>query len=307
MADVFKRVRFRLALLDALAKGRFLAEDRVMKIKVIASAFLAVGAIQTPISSQPRPEPTLQPPLSLSRLDCGSIDIANLADFSDTGRYEGQKKTLVASCYLVRSGDKYLLWDTGLDGALAGKPRDKDGSLVREKIATQLARGKVRPEDITYVGISHYHYDHTGQVADFPDATLLVGKGDWEALKTRPSAAARFAHWLKGGGKVEPLQADRDVFGDGRVRILKMPGHTEGHQALLVRLAGGPVLISGDQYHFAENRQVGGVPSFNVNRAETLASHDRFEKLAANLKARVIIQHEPADVAKLPPFPQAAR
>jgi glyoxylase-like metal-dependent hydrolase (beta-lactamase superfamily II) len=66
----------------------------------------------------------------------------------------------------------------------------------------------------------------------------------------------------EGRGKVEPLQADRDVFGDGRVRILKMPDITEGHQALLVRLAGGPVLISGDQYHFAERtRRSAGVPA----------------------------------------------
>src|SRR3546814_13839008 len=84
-----------------------------------------------------------------------------------------------------------------------------------------------------------------------------------------------------------------------------MPGHTEGHQALLVRLASGPVLISGDQYHFTENREVGGVPRFNVDRADTLASHDRFEKLARNLHANVIIQHEPDDVDKLPAFPEA--
>jgi glyoxylase-like metal-dependent hydrolase (beta-lactamase superfamily II) len=235
------------------------------------------------------------------------LDIPDLGAFSDTGLYQGQQKTLGASCYLIRNGDHYLLWDTGLDGALAGKPKDKEGSFLRQTIAAQLARIKLRPQDIDYVGISHYHYDHTGQVADFPGSTLLVGKADWEALKTRPAATARFAKWLTGGGKLELVQGDRDVFGDGRVQILSLPGHTEGHQALLVRLASGPVLISGDQYHFTENRQVGGVPSFNVDRADTLASHDRFEKLAANLRAKVIIQHEPRDVAKLPPFPQAAR
>lgn len=250
-----------------------------------------------------------QPPgrLQLWRLDCGSLDIADLGDFSDTGLYRGQRKTLVDSCYLVRNGDRLLLWDTGLDGALAGKPKDKEGSFLKERLAPQLARIAVKPQDVTFVGISHYHYDHTGQVADFPDATLLTGKGDWEIIKVWKPAEPRFRRWLSGGGKVEPLDGDKDVFGDGRVSILTMPGHTEGHQALLVRLASGPVLISGDQYHFTENRQIGGVPSFNVNRADTLASHDRFEKLAANLKAKVIIQHEPADVAKLPAFPQAAQ
>jgi N-acyl homoserine lactone hydrolase len=88
--------------------------------------------------------------------------------------------------------------------------------------------------------------------------------------------------------------------------MLKLPGHTPGHNALLVRLASGPVLLSGDQYHFTEQVANRGVPSFNHDRADTLASHDRFDRIARNLGAKVIIQHEPADVAKLPAFPQAA-
>jgi glyoxylase-like metal-dependent hydrolase (beta-lactamase superfamily II) len=243
--------------------------------------------------------------MELWRLDCGSIDV-DLGAFSDTGLFQGQRRNLVASCYLIRNGNRLLLWDTGLDGALAGKPRDEDGSELKETIVTQLARIGVAPAEVTYVGLSHYHYDHTGQAPDFPNATLLPGKGDWQAIQVRPEFEPRFRRWLTGGGKIEPVEGDKDVFGDGRVMILKMPGHTPGHQALLVRLASGPVLISGDQYHFTENRKVGGVPSFNTDRADTLASHDRFEKLAANLKAKVIIQHEPRDVAKLPLFPRAA-
>jgi glyoxylase-like metal-dependent hydrolase (beta-lactamase superfamily II) len=269
------------------------------RVTMAAAAFVTLAGMLAP--------PAANAPLSLYRLDCGTIDIADLGLFSDTGLYAGQKKTLAASCYLVRSGDKLLLWDTGVDGALAGKPKDKQGTLLKEKLVAQLARIGVRPQDVTYVGLSHYHYDHTGQVVDFPGATLLPGKGDWEVIKVWPPAAPRFDHWLKGGGKVEPVDGDKDVFGDGRVTILEMPGHTEGHQALLVRLASGPVLISGDQFHFTENRAVGGVPSFNVDRADTLASHDRFEKLARNLNAKVIIQHEPGDIAKLPAFPQAAQ
>ena len=269
------------------------------RVIVAAAAFLALTGMQAP--------PAEQPPLSLWRLDCGTLDIDDLGVFSDTGLYSGQKKTLVASCYLVRDGDRLLLWDTGVDGALAGKPKDAEGTFRKEKLVTQLERIGVSPADVTYVGISHYHYDHTGQVADFPNSTLLTGKGDWDVINVWPPAKERFAHWLSGGGKVEPLEGDKDVFGDGRVTILHMPGHTEGHQALLVRLASGPVLISGDQYHFTENREVGGVPSFNVNRADTLASHDRFEKLAKNVGAKIIIQHEPDDIAKLPAFPKAAQ
>lgn len=89
--------------------------------------------------------------------------------------------------------------------------------------------------------------------------------------------------------------------------MLRLPGHTPGHSGLLVRLKEkGPVLLTGDLAHFSENYESNGVPTFNVNRAESLASLDRFKKLADNLKATVIIQHEPADVGKLPAFPQAA-
>lgn len=246
------------------------------------------------------------PSLELWRLDCGTLDVGDLGDYSDTGLYSGQKKIFVASCYLIRDGDRYLLWDTGLDGAMAGKPKDSDGGLLKERIVTQLARIGVKPEAISFVGISHYHYDHTGQAANFAAATLLIGKADWEIIQQRDDLRPRFTAWLEGKGKVETVPGDKDVFGDGKVTMLAMPGHTPGHHALLVRLASGPVLLSGDQYHFTENRHVGGVPGFNRDRADTLASHDRFEKLATNTRAKVIIQHEPDDVAKLPAFPKAA-
>jgi glyoxylase-like metal-dependent hydrolase (beta-lactamase superfamily II) len=81
-----------------------------------------------------------------------------------------------------------------------------------------------------------------------------------------------------------------------------MPGHTPGHVVLLLKLASGYLLLSGDQYHFRENRAVAGVPAFNQNRADTLASHGRFEEIARNLKARVVIQHDPATWRYCRPF-----
>ena len=119
--------------------------------------------------------------------------------------------------------------------------------------------------------------------------------------------AAAFTHWIAEGGKVEPLGADKDVFGDGRVVVLRTPGHTPGHSSLLVRLKDkGPVILSGDAAHFHENYDSNGVPSFNYERADTIASLDRIKKIAANLKATVIIQHDPRDIPKLPAFPAAA-
>ena len=97
------------------------------------------------------------------------------------------------------------------------------------------------------------------------------------------------------------------MFGDKSVVVLDMPGHTPGHKALLVRLKSGAVLLTGDLYHGTEQVANRGVPSFNTNRADTLASFDRFQAIARSLKAKVIIQHETSDIAKLPPFPRAAQ
>ena len=244
--------------------------------------------------------------LAVTRLDCGtSPGPSDVARFSDVFTHVGLQVPIVYSCYLVKHGDDYLLWDTGQSmsaGAVAPKTT----------IVNQLAQVNVRPEQIKFVGISHYHPDHTGQVASFPQATLLIGKGDWDVLtspKPPPNANPdRFTNWIGGAGKMEALPLDKDVFGDGTVIVLATPGHTPGHHSLLVKLKQmGPVLISGDLAHFHENYESNGVPPFNTGRAETLASLDRFKKIAANLKATVILQHDGRDIPKLPVLPASAK
>src|SRR5262249_28667892 len=148
------------------------------------------------------------------------------------------------------------------------------------------------PDQIKFVGISHYHGDHTGQVASFPKATLLIGTREWDAI-TAPKPAEGvnfkpFEGWIKGENKVEPLPLglDKDVFGDSSVIVLRTPGHTPGHSSLLVKLASGSLILSGDAVHFRENLDTDGVPAFNYDRAQTVASIERLKKMAANLKAQ---------------------
>jgi N-acyl homoserine lactone hydrolase len=249
--------------------------------------------------------------VSLTRFDCSSsAGPADIGRFSDTMAQEGKKLQLTASCYLIRHADHYLIWDTGYPAAAPGAP--PADRTVKVTLVEQLAQLKIKPEQINYVGISHYHGDHTGQAAAFPQATLLIGQGDWDVLKgPTPSGttnAAPLQHWLSGPGKSEPVAKDKDVFGDGTVVMLDMPGHTPGHHSLLVKLKEkGNVLLTGDQAHFRENYESNGVPTFNFNRADTLASFDRFKQIAKNLSATVIIQHDPRDIDKLPAFPTAAK
>ena len=162
--------------------------------------------------------------------------------------------------------------------------------------------------EIDIVGISHDHSDHTGQAADFPEAKLIIGTKDFDRAQApaMPGGPNPILPWTRKGATVVKSSGDVDVFGDGSVVMLELPGHTPDHHALLVRLASGPVLLSGDLYHSLEAREKRGVPPFNTSRKETLASMDTFEALAKKLGAKVIIQHEPRDIAKLPPFPKAA-
>jgi N-acyl homoserine lactone hydrolase len=262
-----------------------------------ASAFVSVAAL-----AQGAPE------ITLTRMaDCGTPQAPTAVNqrFSDTFAYGDLKVQFVFSCYLIKHGDDYMMWDTG--HAMTAPNVAPKVSLV-----DQLGQLGVKPEQIKFVGISHYHADHTGQVGSFPKATVLIGKGDWDAISAPTPAqgvnAAPFAPWIKGEGKVEPLLNDKDVFGDGSVIVLNTPGHTPGHHSILIRLAQtGAVLITGDAVHFHENYDTGGVPWFNFDRAQTQASIDRMKKLAANAKATVIIQHDARDIDKLPAFPAAAK
>lgn len=265
---------------------------------------LAFAGVGTGVQAQ-APAPAAAAP-EIWRIDCGNIHVTNLNVFSDAFLYTGQQKALVASCYLIKHGDRYLLWDTGLSGELLGQTRENGPFRLslRERIVPQLARIGVTPEQINFVGISHHHFDHTGQLADFPRATLLIGTGDWDQVRAEGAPAglaAPFQPWIAGGGTAQPVPGDHDVFGDGSVMMLNLPGHTPGHHGLLVRLAGGRnVLLSGDQFHFTEQVANNGVPGFNTNRADTLASSARLLAMARALNAELVIQHEANDVGKVP-------
>ena len=272
-----------------------LRKTSVSALIACASAFASLPSL-----AQSTPEVTL------TRLDCGTQVMNDISvRFTDTFAYPGQKLPFTFSCYLIKHGEDYMLWDTG-HSMSAGPPAPKTS------IVDQLAQLKVKPEQIKFIGISHFHADHTGQLPNFPGASLLIGKGDWDGIKATPAMAganvAAFGHWMNGGGKMEALSGDKDVFGDATVVIMRTPGHTPGHNSVMVRLKdAGNFLLTGDLSHFHENYDSNGVPSFNFHRGDTVASLERFKKAAANLKATVVIQHDPRDIGKLPAFPIAAK
>ena len=245
---------------------------------------------------------------SLTRLDCGTGEFKDMNGFfSDRpGVYPPGPGTVVDSCYLIQHDGQQMIWDTGFPAKLKGGSQDMGFTAkLSTTLAEQLAQLNLKPADIDVVGISHMHGDHTGQAAEFPQARLLIGKGDFEQSAGKEDP---FGPWRTGkGGDINlAISGETDVFGDGSVIAVHLPGHTPDHLALLVKLKSGPVLLSGDLYHSTIAREKKSMPGFNTDKKQTLASMDRFEKVASDLKAKVIIQHEPDDVAKLPAFPAAA-
>jgi len=180
------------------------------------------------------------------------------------------------------------------------KPADpKATHWYRPKtLASQLEQLGVKPADIKIVAVSHTHPDHVGNVEMFPQSMLLVQKAEYEW------PGANNAPRFKPEHPVTKLEGDKDVFGDGSVTIISTPGHTPGHQSLLVKLPKtGALLLSGDAVHFKSNWDNRGVPAGNTGQDETRASMQKMADIMAREKAQLWINHDKAqrDTLKMSP------
>jgi N-acyl homoserine lactone hydrolase len=236
-------------------------------------------------------------------LNCGEGVAGDISRWSP-GVNVGKSMDFVDNCYLIKHAHGWFLWDTGLADSiadLAGGQRPPDPRMTHwrrpKKLMAQLDELGVKPADIKYVAVSHTHPDHIGNVELFPQTMLLVQKAEYE---WPAPVGPRF----KPEHPVTKLEGDRDVFGDGSVTILSTPGHTPGHQSLLVKLSKtGPVILSGDAVHFKSNWDNRGVPEGNSSKEQTLASMQRLADLLAQNKAQLWINHDKAqrDTLKMAP------
>ena len=153
--------------------------------------------------------------------------------------------------------------------------------------------------------MSHLHYDHAGNANDFAASIWLVQRPEHEAAFGDPQGFFdRTLYAALETSETLLIDGDHDVFGDGRVVIRSAPGHTPGHQVLFVDLAEtGPLVLSGDLYHFPESRTLKRVPTFNFDEAETLASMDAVEDFLIESGARLWIEHDSAANALLDKAP----
>jgi N-acyl homoserine lactone hydrolase len=252
----------------------------------------------------------------LYRLDCGH-SLANDESVWTPGENVGRDIEFSSTCWLIKHGKEWLLWDTGVPESSLNDPKGWS-TLPKlivyhldKSITAQLAEIALKPGDIGRVAISHTHGDHIGNMALFPNAAVLMQRAEHSWIHSPDGANANInqlmalARNLLGTPKhLQLIDRDTDVFGDGSVTLLATPGHTPGHQSLLVHLKkSGFIILSGDVVHLEGNFAKNIVPSLNTDKAQSIASMERVRQLIATYKATLFINHDKRQTDQLKVIP----
>ncbi len=254
-----------------------------------------------------------QPPSSVRIyvFDCGKLDIP------DTTPYQLKREDIATNvmsvpCFLIAHPKGTLMWDVGAvpDSAI---PAGGTGTLrvygtSNKPLRGQLAAIGYAPSDITYISFSHFHWDHVGNANMFASATWLVRAKEREVMFSDPPSPRtepqNFSA-LKASKTVLISGGDYDVFGDGAVVIKSAAGHSPDHQVLFVKLARtGPVVLSGDLYHYPEERKLNKIPTTEFDPKQTVASRAAIEAFLKQTGAQLWIQHDFNGTVKLKKSPE---
>jgi N-acyl homoserine lactone hydrolase len=273
---------------------------------VLAVIIAAIAASAPSIVAQPTPPKSLR----LYVFDCGSLNIP------DTSPYQLKKEELATNmmsvpCFLITHPKGTMMWDTGAIPDSSFKPDGTHLPLRYAKatrpLTAQLAEVGYKPADITYLVLSHFHWDHIGNSNLFAGATWLVTKSERDVMfSDPPSSRTEPANYsaLRNSKTILITKDEYDVFGDGTVIIKAAPGHSPGHQVLFLKLAKtGPVVLSGDLYHYPEERKLKRLPTTEFNVEQTAASRAAIEAFLQKTGAQLWIQHDYIGTAKLKKAP----
>ena len=240
----------------------------------------------------------------------GGIATAPDRSMYSPGHRRGEPVTLSCHAYLLRRAGAWVLWDTGIDDDVAGEPGGRViAHTIRGMVVTpvrqQLAEIGITPAEVGTVILSHGHFDHVGNASLFRHATWRIQRREHAAMVGPDPARHGYLPALYANlGRVEPMDGDLDLFGDGSVRVVSTPGHTPGHCSLLVRLANtGPVLLSADVAHDRFNMEHRCVPTMNDDAEASRHSMERIAALVHAEAAHLWLNHDTAQSATIPHAP----
>jgi N-acyl homoserine lactone hydrolase len=233
---------------------------------------------------------------------------------SDPARYKLTKEDvgttqLSVAAYVIAHPKGVLMWDTGAiadaEWSPTGKPSVQKLTLpdgqgrqvtIANGLVPQLKAAGYTPADMTYLALSHYHWDHTANANAFAGATWLARPLDRDAMfADKPLGTARPTTYsaLKTSRTTLLKDDEHDVFGDGSVVLKAAPGHTPGHQVLYVKLARtGGVLLSGDLYHYQAERRLDRYPTFELDVEQTRGARRSVDAFLKKTGAQLWIQHD---------------
>jgi glyoxylase-like metal-dependent hydrolase (beta-lactamase superfamily II) len=267
------------------------------------AATLVCGHLARPAAAQgPKPEPVKS--LRMYVFDLGNIPVDQGNMFQPPIQVVKGRCCIIVGHLIVHPRGT-LIWDTGVvPDELIGSGKPGTDRYTGKPFRTKLAEIGYRPEDITYLALSHYHFDHTANANMFRNSTWIVQEAERNAM-----LAALGGTKLAGGSQPDPSHYnllkdsktislanmnDYDVFGDGTVVIMAAHGHTAGQQVLVVNLPQtGRIMLSGDLYHFREERQQQVLPhTLEYDKEQSRLSRVRLEAWATANKVPIWIEHD---------------
>jgi glyoxylase-like metal-dependent hydrolase (beta-lactamase superfamily II) len=249
-------------------------------------------------------------------ISCGENHVKDLSRWTP-GQNVGKPHVFGNHCYLIKHAKGWMLWDTGNPDRLAAMPNGLTNPAVgitaymRKPLADSLKEIGVAPADIQHFAMSHSHGDHSGNANLFGASTIYMQVTEYDAVFGPEPQKFNFiaANFEKlRGAKFVRLNGDYDVFGDGSVVIKSAPGHTPGHQVLVVRLPKrGLVMLSGDMVHLVYSWQNNIVPGFNFDRAQSERSIAAMKEYVATTGAQLWINHDMEQHAPIPKAPASVQ
>jgi glyoxylase-like metal-dependent hydrolase (beta-lactamase superfamily II) len=268
---------------------------RLMLFAVLATLATLSGSMAARQRNAPDPHPPAVRSLRLYVMNCGQI---MGMDPKTWGYQPGEiaHPDAAVVCHLIVHPKGTLIWDTGVvpdEEIGTGGPRS---SQAGPPLRGQLAALGYTPADITYLALSHYHVDHAANANMFKASTWLVRQAERDIMfGDKPPAVGVPKNYseLKNSKTIIIDTDEYDVFGDGQVIIKAAPGHTPGHQVLILKLKKtGPVMLAGDLYHFPEQRHTDHVPTFEFDKALTLKSRAAIEDYVKRTGTQFWIEHD---------------